>query len=444
MQLIEERWKQLIKKVREFVENDNFYIKYIEPLQLAKKINNSFYCIVDSNFAYETLTDSYIDVFNQLAPSIFESNSQIYFVRNAQEIPDEAISKNNEREISRYSSYVKKTMLFFNFVVGEANRIAYEACIKIANDKKLFTPIFLYGGTGLGKTHLANALANEYIKKHPSKTIIYTNSDDFTRNVVESIHAGKAEELKRIFKTCDLLIVEDVQFLIRRHQTNEIFFSIFNHLADNGKIVVFTSDKAPENLFDLEPRMISRFNSGLVIEVKKPDAVTLAKILRLKLDEIGPDAPKLTDAAINRVVSLFNTDVRKLEGIIKRILFSASSLYQYLSILDVEQINKILESEIGILSREINHDPSIVLEKVCREFNVPKIDVLSASRRKEFVSVRKLCMYVFWHSLKMSLSDIGRFFSRDHSTVKAAITSEQKALDADPNLKNFVEELTSR
>lgn len=441
---IKEFWSKVLNKIKGSIENENFYDSHVKDLEISHHINNSFYVVVNSDFVLQALNDSYLDKFNEIASNITGVNSRVYFMPEAavKKIKEKGYSKKKEEQ--NFPNLLRKNMIFSNFIVGPSNEDAFNATKLLAAKQRRWNPLFLYGSTGLGKTHLANALGNEYLKTFPDDKISYISCDDFTREVMIALNSNKIEKFKETFKTCDLLIIEDVQFFMGREKTNEVFFNIFNSLIESNKLILMTSDKAPSELHDFEGRMISRFASGLVIEIKQPNSKTMLDIIKLKFQELG--APfKISDKALEKVVLMFgNIDIRKIEGIINRIYFFAVTKYNNLSLLDSEQIDEILESEHKLINKEINKDPSVILEKVCLNYNASKEDVLSESRTAETSIVRKVCMYIFKNKLHMSLAEIARFFNRNHSTVKTAIESAEKIMDADPSLKNYIDSVVTK
>lgn len=204
-----------------------------------------------------------------------------------------------------------------------------------------------------------------------------------------------------------------------------------------------TSDKKPDQLRDFDERMISRFSSGLSVEITKPDSSTVCEILTLKLQE-ADCAFKMTEKAIAKIINLFNTDIRKLEGVLNRIVFYVMSNYENLTLLDEEHIDKILESEYRTITTELNKNPEGIIEIICRNYNVSKSGVLSESRKSELTNVRKICMYVLKHKLKMTLAEIGKTFQRDHSTVKSSIDGVEKMMLKDSSLRQFIESMISK
>ncbi|WP_052663031.1 chromosomal replication initiator protein DnaA [Mycoplasmoides pirum] len=441
---VTKQWAKIINEIKPFIENLNLFDIHVKNLKIDFFDENNLFVFVDSDFVRTTLIENYLDKFNEISSEIFGKNINVSFVDKEKLL---SVQTKNKNYLEKENNYIKKepifrkNMTFSNFVVDDSNKIAYDAAkILSSNQNKKWNPLFIYGNTGLGKTHLANALCNEYFKNFPNSKIIYISSDDFTREVFKCLTNGTIESFKNYYQDVDLLVIEDIQFLTNRDKTNEIFFNIFNDLMNKEKIILITSDKNPDQLYDFDPRMISRFSCGLTISVKKPNTKTVVEILNLKLKEMDFSF-KLTEASIRKIVNLFNTDIRKLEGILNRIAFFAMTKYTNLTILDSEQIDEILESEYEIINKELNKDPNILLEKICRNYNIKKDNVLSSSRKSEHTNVRKICMYIFKKNLHMSLTEIGKFFNRDHSTVKTSIESVEKMINEDSSLKLFLNEI---
>lgn len=442
LEKLKELWKKVLLKAKKFIQPEVFFDEHIKNLTPKIFRNNIIYVVPNSAFARSVLNDpQYIDQFNKAVQEISGEEYTIQFVSKS-----ELIAKNMEKEkkITNANSGLNKNMYFSNFIVGESNKQAFNAAKAIASEKNLkWNPLFLYGSTGLGKTHLINAIGNEFSKNFPEKKVICTNIDDFTREVFAAISNSKVEEFKNKIKMSDLLILDDVQFLATREKTNEIFFDIFNNMVKDQKWIVMTSDKKPDQLRDFDERMISRFSSGLSVEITKPDSSTVCEILTLKLQEADCTF-KMTEKAIAKIINLFNTDIRKLEGVLNRIVFYVMSNYENLTLLDEEHIDKILESEYRTITTELNKNPEGIIEIICRNYNVSKSGVLSESRKSELTNVRKICMYVLKHKLKMTLAEIGKTFQRDHSTVKSSIDGVEKMMLKDSSLRQFIESMISK
>lgn len=441
---INEIWIKLIKKAQDFGLNENFFETNIKKLKVDFFYKNTIYSKASSLFVANVLNDN-VDKFNMEINKISNKDLQIKFVINSEL---ENIKKNfsNHLEDDRpniFNSTLKKNMVFSNFIVGKSNKDAYDASKWVSEKKfKNMNPLFLYGNTGLGKTHLANAIGNEYYKNYPNSKIKYTSSDDLIRNISFEISKNDIEKLKNELQNLNVLIVDDIQFFAGKNKINEIFFNIFNKMIDQDKLIIMTSDKAPEELDSnwFDARMKSRFSSGITVKILKPDPETMKRIVIAKLEEFNFPF-KMSDSAITKLVNTFSTDVRKIEGIIHKIFFFAITKYNEISVLDDKEIDDILKHNYEVINSELNNDPNNIVERICRNYNVSKESVLSESRKSDLTTVRKICMYVLKNKLNMTLAKIGRFFQRDHSTVITSIKDVEKMIEKDSHLKQFIESI---
>lgn len=441
---INEIWIKLIKKAQDFGLNENFFETNIKKLKVDFFYKNTIYSKASSLFVANVLNDN-VDKFNMEINKISNKDLQIKFVINSEL---ENIKKNFSNHLEDdqpniFNSTLKKNMVFSNFIVGKSNEDAYDASKWVSEKKfKNMNPLFLYGNTGLGKTHLANAIGNEYYKNYPNSKIKYTSSDDLIRNISFEISKNDIEKLKNELQNLNVLIVDDIQFFAGKNKINEIFFNIFNKMIDQDKLIIMTSDKAPEELDSnwFDARMKSRFSSGITVKILKPDPETMKRIVIAKLEEFNFPF-KMSDSAITKLVNTFSTDVRKIEGIIHKIFFFAITKYNEISVLDDKEIDDILKHNYEVINSELNNDPNNIVERICRNYNVSKESVLSESRKSDLTTVRKICMYVLKNKLNMTLAKIGRFFQRDHSTVITSIKDVEKMIEKDSHLKQFIESI---
>lgn len=441
---INEIWIKLIKKAQDFGLNENFFETNIKKLKVDFFYKNTIYSKASSLFVANVLNDN-VDKFNMEINKISNKDLQIKFVINSEL---ENIKKNFSNHLEDdqpniFNSTLKKNMVFSNFIVGKSNKDAYDASKWVSEKKfKNMNPLFLYGNTGLGKTHLANAIGNEYYKNYPNSKIKYTSSDDLIRNISFEISKNDIEKLKNELQNLNVLIVDDIQFFAGKNKINEIFFNIFNKMIDQDKLIIMTSDKAPEELDSnwFDARMKSRFSSGITVKILKPDSETMKRIVIAKLEEFNFPF-KMSDSAITKLVNTFSTDVRKIEGIIHKIFFFAITKYNEISVLDDKEIDDILKHNYEVINSELNNDPNNIVERICRNYNVSKESVLSESRKSDLTTVRKICMYVLKNKLNMTLAKIGRFFQRDHSTVITSIKDVEKMIEKDSHLKQFIESI---
>lgn len=438
-----ESWEIFKKNIKEKFPSEILYEKYLLNSYFAKSNNNEIRIIVNNLFAREILQKDYLDLIQNSFSDFINEKCAILFI-GKDEID---VSKNSL--VLDDKSNLNQEMSFKNYIVGEFNKNAYNAINNILKDssKILWNPIFIYGHTGLGKTHLLNALGIEYKNMHPNSNIQYINTEDFLRSAYSNLSNGglALEKFKDSFNDMDLLLVDDIQFLTNKEKLNEIFFHIFNLFIKKKKYIIIASDR-PANEINIDKRMISRFDSGLSLVIKKPDIETIKLIIIDKIKKINK-RNKLTNNAISFIANRFNEDIRLLEGILNKILFYTNNNSSTELIINEDNIKKILDIEIdnGLLNSGYKINPNIIIESICMTYGVKPSDVKSKQRKKELSFVRKICIFALRDKLLLSYSEIGSFFSnRDHSTIIESYKFVKDLLNTDSNLKKFLESILNK
>lgn len=327
-----------------------------------------------------------------------------------------------------------------SFIVGASNRLAHAACQAVANQPGgKYNPLFLYGGVGLGKTHLLQATGNTILKHNPRATVVYTTSEDFTNQVVEAIAHQKMEQFNRRYRTVDVLIIDDIQFLANKDRTQEIFFHTFNSLYEERKQVIISADRPPQEL-QLEDRLISRFARGMIADVSSPDYETRLAILSEKAAQFEIF---LDRTVLEFIAEHVTRNVRELEGI----LMQAVALYELEQRMPtVKSIAEIMaklrmdplqeEEQVGF-TQAPKRKPTFqeVMEAVSRYYSVSVQDMMSASRIREILHPRQIAMHLGKKHLQMSYVRLGEAFSgRDHTTVMNAVEKIEEKMQNDPQL----------
>ncbi|MGM0669207.1 MAG: chromosomal replication initiator protein DnaA, partial [Gemmatimonadota bacterium] len=300
---------------------------------------------------------------------------------------------------------------------------------------RAYNPLFLYGGVGLGKTHLMHAIGNAIMETRPQSRVAYVPSEQFMNELVTSIQEGTAAEFRRRYRMMDLLLVDDVHFLEGKERTQEEFFHTFNALYDAHKQIVLTSDRAPKDIPGLEERLISRFEWGLVADINAPDYETRVAILRKKAAD---DSLVLDGEVIEFIAHSCTSSVRELEGAVIKLLAYSSLKNQEITLGLAE---KALQGMLGSRERERSRlSPERIRETVAREWGVDPRGLISKRRTKDLTVPRQVAMYLIRDILDLSLVEVGNLFGgRDHSTVIHSIRKVESALDTDPPLRNAVE-----
>lgn len=315
---------------------------------------------------------------------------------------------------------------FENFIVGENNELARAACYAVSqNPGSLYNPLFIYGVVGVGKTHLLQSIGHEMLKLFPEKNVLYTTSERFTNELIESIRTQTVNTFKTSYQNIDLLLIDDVQFLSGREKTQQEFFHIFNHLYQLNKQIVITSDRPPKSIPTLEDRLKSRFEGGMIADVSRPDLETRMAILRLKITE---KHFSLDEECIRFIAENITNNIRELEGALNRVIVSSEFQKVHPTI---PYITKILGQIITTNKRTLSLET--IAKTVANFYHIPEEALLGKGRKKDVAFARQVAMHLARTELTLSLSGVGKFFGgRDHTTVLHACERIQKESAVDP------------
>ena len=337
-------------------------------------------------------------------------------------------------------SQLNSAYTFDNYIEGGCNRLARSAGVAVANKPGTtsFNPLMVYGGVGLGKTHLVQAIGNHIKATAPERFVLYVSAEKFTNQFIESIKLGKADEFGNFYLQVDTLILDDVQFLAGKKQTQEIFFHIFNHLQQSGKQIILTSDRPPKDLLGLEDRLLSRFKWGLTADVQTPDFETRVAIIRNKMEQDGIDLPP--GFVIDYLANSVQTNVRELEGVIASLVAQSSLTRRDI---DLEMVKQALRHIIEEVEAEVNLD--FIQKTVAAYFGVTVELLKDKTRKKEVVTARQVAMYFAKHHTSHTLKTIGfHFGGRDHTTVMHSVQTVSDLVDTDKKFREQVAELRKK
>ncbi len=316
--------------------------------------------------------------------------------------------------------------LFDTFIVGKGNELAYAACQAVIKDLgKSYNPLFIYGGVGLGKTHLLQAIGNEMMKK--TNKILYTTSEKFTNNYIQAVHTGKAKEFKNLYRKVDLLLIDDVQFMGGKDGTQEEFFHTFNELQQGDKQIVLTSDRPPKSMPAIEKRLISRFESGMVADVGKPDIETKIAIIESKLKEKNYS---LNEEIINYIANNIQNNIRELEGALNKII-----VWHQMNnnIPDIKSVKQVLGDYVSNIQTK-SLSPKEIIDAVAKFYEISPKELISKSRKKELVWPRQIAIYLIREELQSSYPNIGEVIGgRDHTTAMHAYNKINKEIKENNN-----------
>ena len=329
--------------------------------------------------------------------------------------------------------------VFSSFVVGNSNRMAHAAALAVAEaPAKAYNPLFIYGNVGLGKTHLMHSIAHYILAQKPNTKVLYTSSETFTNELINSIKDDKNEEFRNKYRNIDVLLVDDIQFIAQKERTQEEFFHTFNTLHESNKQIIISSDRPPKEIKTLEERLRSRFEWGLIADIQPPDYETRIAILRKKADSENLTVP---DEVMAHIAKSIVSNIRELEGSLTRIVAYATLTNQEITLSLAEKALKDIFSEKAMVQLTPEHIQDIVGSY----YNVRVEDLIGSKKPKNIAYPRQIAMYLSRKLLDMSLPKIGEHFGgRDHTTVIHACTKIENELEKDTNLQKTILELEKR
>lgn len=328
---------------------------------------------------------------------------------------------------------------FDSYVEGDCNRLARSAGYAVAQKPggTAYNPLVIYGGVGLGKTHLAQAIGNEVKHNFPNKTVLFVTSEKFTNQFFDAVKNNSVNDFIHFYQLIDVLIVDDIEFFANKERTQDIFFHIFNHLHQNGKQLVFTTSRAPRDIEGIEERLLSRFKWGLSADVQIPDFETRIAILEKKTYADGIELPR---DVVEFIAYNINTNIRELEAAMISLLAQASLNRKEI---DLDLAKKIIKNFVKSISREVSID--YIQKTVCEYFNVPMDHLREKTRKRMVVQARQLSMFLAKNYTKNSLKSIGKHFGgRDHSTVIHSCQAVQNLIDTDDEFRDSVAEIQKK
>lgn len=395
--------------------------------------------IEDSRLVLHTTSDFKRDIINsRFGDTIKAALSDLFscdfdlLILSGDEISDFAIKKKVDSSLPEMAGYT-----FDRFIVGNSNKFAHAAAIAVAeNPGKTYNPLFIYGNSGLGKTHLLLAIGQQIHERSPEKSIAYIKGDEFTNQLVKSIKDGTAEEFRQKYRNVDLFLVDDIQFIAGKQQTQNEFFHTFNNIFEAGHQIVITSDRPPLEMSILDDRLRTRFEGGLMADIQPPDLETRMAITRNKAGQLGL---LLSDEAVEYIANNITANIRQLEGVIKR-------LTAYKEILDdvitIDSVKRAIKDVIRIGT--YIPTPDSIIRETARYYSLKAEDLKGQSRSKNTAMARQVSMYLMRSLTNLSLKDIGaEYEDRNHATVLSSIRKVEDLLKTDPTMAGTVRDITS-
>ncbi|MFT8315468.1 MAG: chromosomal replication initiator protein DnaA [Clostridium sp.] len=426
-ELTEVSFNTWIKSISPLSMNNDF-IKFGVPNQFTKEILESRYKDLISNSLKVITTKKYSLIFNILSEETAEVDESY-----------EDRSKDNLSSNDEMYTMLNPKYKFDSFVIGNSNRFAHAACLAVAEaPAKAYNPLFIYGGVGLGKTHLMHAIGHYILQNNPKAKVVYVSSEKFTNELINSIKDDKNEEFRTKYRNVDVLLIDDVQFIGGKERTQEEFFHTFNTLHENNKQIILSSDRPPKEIPTLEDRLRSRFEWGLIADIQPPDFETRIAILKKKADVENLNIP---NEVMVYIATKIKSNIRELEGALIRIVAFSSLTNKEVSVdLASEALKDIISNK---QSRQVTI--GLIQDIVANYYSLRIEDFKSARRTRNIAYPRQIAMYLCRKLTDMSLPKIGEEFGgRDHTTVIHAYEKISGGLKKDESLKNAISDITKK
>lgn len=439
MSIVEEKWEEIIKLVqREAQISDIQYKTWLLPLEVVGFNGNTILISNSDDHAADFL--NYVR--RKFSPFLVDAvysvtgiTCEISFVLKDQEKPEEineASSYNNENTACRKTKYT-----FDTFVVGNNNKFAHSACLAVAESPgELYNPLFLYGGVGLGKTHLMKSVECFILEHNPDKRVLYTTSELFTNELIEALRnnkdTSKTIKFRDKYRNIDVLLIDDIQFIIGKEATQEEFFHTFNYLMENNSQIIISSDKPPKDFENLEERLKTRFEQGLIADIQAPDYETRMAILRNKEEMDGKFYP---DEVIEYIATNIKSSIRELEGALNK-------LNAYSTLVKKEITLEVAEKELqNIIFPEKPKEITIevITNTVANHFHIKLEDIFSSKRQNDIAFPRQIIMYLCRNMTNTPLQDIGKYLgNRDHTTVMHGVEKINKEISTNRETEELI------
>lgn len=454
MNTVEEKWPQIIEHLRVEHELSNVsFSTWIKPLKVYDVINNTVFIMVNMNSSVEYIEKKYLLPLKVCIAEITGEEYEVSFIsedddrlNEIQNMAVEASQKKRTKSVAERAGLNPK-YTFDTFVVGGNNSFAHAVSVAVAESPgQVYNPLFLYGGVGLGKTHLMHSIAHFILDQNPKKKILYVTSETFTNELIESLKNGKSSgnkssmtKFREKYRNIDVLLIDDIQFIIGKESTQEEFFHTFNHLHTSGKQIIISSDRPPRDIETLEARLRSRFEMGMLADISSPDYETRMAILQKKIELDKLEKYNIPLDVIQYIATNIKTNIRELEGSLNKLI----ALYRLNNNEGTIDISLAAEALKDIISSDNNREvtPELILDIVAEHFNISIADLKSKKRNAEIANPRQVAMYLMrtMSTKELSLKAIGAIFGgKDHSTIKYGIKKVESEMETDETLANTV------
>ena len=453
MNIVAEKWDEIIHKLKiEYGLSNVSFRTWIEPLEVYNISDSTVYILVPLKSSVDYINQKYLLPFQVCIAEITGQEFEVKFITvdESQNInvknQDDTHNKKNVTQNSIFEqANLNPKYTFDTFVVGGNNNFAHAASLAVSESPgEIYNPLFLYGGVGLGKTHLMHSIAHFILEKDPTKKVLYVTSETFTNELIEALKSGKTSggnelamtAFREKYRNIDVLLIDDVQFIIGKESTQEEFFHTFNHLHVSGKQIIISSDKPPKDIETLEARLRTRFEWGLIADISAPDYETRMAILRKKEELDGLQKYHISNEVMQYIATNVKSNIRELEGSLNKLI----ALHK----LKNEEINIMLAAEAlkDIVSPNKNRQitPELILEVVSEHFSVSIADLKSGKRNANIANSRQIAMYLCRTMTDTPLKSIGIMLGgRDHSTVSHGVDKVTEDIKTNEALNNTIE-----
>ncbi len=453
----EKVWSECLSIIKGDV-NSQSYKTWFEPIIPVSFDGTQLVVHVPSQFFYEWLEEHYYGLINKAVTTVvgttinlvysiepekaFSQDEYRHSTINVQNLQQQSNQKGFVQAIQSlppYQSYLNPRYTFDNFIKGESNQLARAAALAVANNPggTSFNPLVIYGGVGLGKTHLIQAIGNHALSSKKAQRVMYVSSEKFTIEFVDSIQSDKTSEFSNFYRSMDLLIVDDIQFFTSKEKTQDSFFHTFNALHQLGKQIILSSDRPPKELKGLDERLISRFQWGLTADIQPPDLETRIAILNRKSEDDGIDLPQ---DVIEFIAINVTSNIRELEGCLISLLAKASLENKDIN---VDLAREVLKIVVGEIKTHISIEE--IQRIVCEYFNIAEDLIRAKTRKQEIVNARQIAMYLSKELTNSSLKTIGLHFGgRDHSTVIHACQTVEEQTEKDQKFQLIIHQIKKK
>lgn len=437
---INEKWDDILKSMKEEYEiSDISFETWLKPLSIYSVEDNIITILAKDKMHMDYIEKKYS---RQLMVTANEKTGVSYtfnFISedSIQKTEPEAVKPNPTLQKSLIDANLNPRYTFDTFVVGNNNRFAHAASLAVAESPgEIYNPLFLYGGVGLGKTHLMHSIAHFILQNNPKAKVLYVTSEKFTNEIIDAIQRKdniSTIEFREKYRNVDVLLIDDIQFIIGKEATQEEFFHTFNALHEAKKQIIISSDKPPKDIETLEERLRSRFEWGLTVDVQSPDYETRIAILRKKAElENYP----INMEVITYIADNIKSNIRELEGALTKIYAFSSLSNEELTVALAEKVLK--DSISPNETKQVT--PDLILKLVAEHFNITPADIISHKRNKELVYPRQIVMYLCRSMIDVPLQQVGVILGkRDHSTVISGVKKIEKGIETNENIRNTIE-----